>query len=413
MDLAKLHVARSSPVRAGHLRLGAVEQVLAAVRSHLGMDIAFASRVSNGKVVIQYADPRGSTLLDVGDAFEAEKGYCQRIIDGRLPFLIPDTSRVAEAAQLDCTHALPVGAHLSVPMRMSDGSVYGTFCCFSRHPDPSLNQRDLHTLEAFAEIAAAQIEEELCAELERQGALERIRTMIEEHSIQTQYQPIQRLADGAIVGVEALSRFPDQGLRPPSAWFEEAEEVGLGRALELEAIRSALSALAVLPDKAYLAINASPDTLLDPELWYVLRDVPDKRIVLEVTEHRIVDDYKALGQALGKLRDKVRIAVDDVGAGYSGLQHILGLKPDIIKLDLSLTRDIDKDPARRALTSALVGFSRHIECTIVAEGVERFGEYAVLRELGVDCAQGHFLQPPLAMNEVAEYARERHMHKAS
>jgi GAF domain-containing protein len=126
-----------------------VELILKAVREHLGMEVAFASRVANGKVVIQYADTGESALIDAGSVFNAEDGYCQRVLDGPPAILIPDASRVPEAARLECTRTMPIGAHISIPLRLSDGSVYGTFCCFSRNPEPTLNDRDLNTLQAL------------------------------------------------------------------------------------------------------------------------------------------------------------------------------------------------------------------------------------------------------------------------
>ena len=92
--------------------------------------------------------------------------------------------------------------------------------------------------------------------------------------------------------------------------------------------------------------------------------------MIEVTEHQRVEDYGALAKALRTISDRARIAIDDVGAGYAGLRHLVDLAPDILKLDMSLTRDIDTDPARRALALALVVFSREIGCSLVAEGIE-------------------------------------------
>lgn len=118
--------------------------------------------------------------------------------------------------------------------------------------------------------------------------------------------------------------------------------------------------------------------------------------MLEITEHAHVEDYNCLLQAIEPLRARgVRLAVDDAGAGYSSLQHILQLQPDLIKLDIGLTRSIDLDPARRALASALVSFARETGSHIIAEGVETASELAALRSIGVDKAQGYFLGRPM------------------
>jgi EAL domain-containing protein (putative c-di-GMP-specific phosphodiesterase class I) len=121
-----------------------------------------------------------------------------------------------------------------------------------------------------------------------------------------------------------------------------------------------------------------------------------------VTEHSEVEDYGVLRRALAPLRGHVRIAVDDVGAGYAGLRHILDLQPDVLKLDIGLTRDIDRDPARRALAAAMVRFAADIDASIVAEGIERDGERRALADLGVGHGQGWLFSralPPVAASQ--------------
>ena len=130
--------------------------------------------------------------------------------------------------------------------------------------------------------------------------------------------------------------------------------------------------------------------------------------MLEITEHAHVDDYDQLLGALQPLRQAgVRVAVDDAGAGYASLQHILQLKPDLIKLDMALTRNIDADRPRRALASALIGFAQETGSRIIAEGVETAGELAVLRDLGVEKAHGFFLGRPTSLEHALKLiARE-------
>ena len=119
------------------------------------------------------------------------------------------------------------------------------------------------------------------------------------------------------------------------------------------------------------------------------------KLVIEVTEHAQVADFTLLKKKLLQLKGKVRIAIDDVGTGYSGLRHIVDLQPDILKMDMALTRDIDRDPARRALTGALVQLSRDIGCTLVAEGIETLEECRTMANLGVNAGQGYFFARPL------------------
>jgi EAL domain-containing protein (putative c-di-GMP-specific phosphodiesterase class I) len=145
----------------------------------------------------------------------------------------------------------------------------------------------------------------------------------------------------------------------------------------------------------YLAINVSPETVLAGQLDDVLDDVAVERIVLEITEHAAIASYEQLAAALDPLRARgLRVAVDDAGAGYASFRHILRVRPDLIKLDMALTREIDRDHARRALASALITFARETGTSIVAEGVETFEELRTLRQLGVRVAQGYHLGRP-------------------
>jgi EAL domain-containing protein (putative c-di-GMP-specific phosphodiesterase class I) len=171
-------------------------------------------------------------------------------------------------------------------------------------------------------------------------------------------------------------------------WFEEACLIGLGLELELAAVRHALSVLPYVPVDQYLSVNVSPDTVLSGALVPILEGAGGRKLVLEITEHKRVEDHAQLKRQLRVLRPFARVAIDDVGAGYAGLQHIIAFEPDILKLDLSLTRDIDQDAAKRALTGAMVSFAGLTGSVIVAEGVERSSERDVLRELGVDYGQG-------------------------
>ncbi|MBV8559196.1 MAG: EAL domain-containing protein, partial [Acidimicrobiia bacterium] len=214
------------------------------------------------------------------------------------------------------------------------------------------------------------------------------------------YQPIVHLDTGVVAGVEALCRFSDG--RSPENWFHQCEHLDLAAALDLAIIEQALADLPLLPD-GYLSINLSPSTLRDPRLTQLLRapGVPADRIVVEVTEHARVNDYLEAQRVLGALRrGGIRLAVDDAGSGYASLRHILELRPDIVKMDQSITRDIDSDPARQALATALVIFAGEIGASVVAEGVETEAELRALFAAGIQRGQGFAISaaqsPPLA-----------------
>lgn len=174
--------------------------------------------------------------------------------------------------------------------------------------------------------------------------------------------------------------------------------MGLGPDLEIETLTTALGGLDLFPNHMFLALNVSPDILLDQRFSPLLEGVDAKRLVLELTEHTAVDDYRPLMTALRPLRDRgARLAIDDVGAGYANMQHILSLRPDILKIDASLTNNIHVCPSRAALLAGLVQFARTFDTRIVAEGIEVAPQLDRLRELGVDYGQGYLLGRPLLL----------------
>jgi len=155
-----------------------------------------------------------------------------------------------------------------------------------------------------------------------------------------------------------------------------------------------------LPTGLYLSINASPATIVSAEFRAAMAEIPAERVVLELTEHTGIDDYHLFGEAIAELRSNgLRLAVDDAGSGFSSFRHILNLRPDIIKLDIALTRGIDTDPARRALGSAMLTFGLDAyNASIVAEGVETQSELATLQGLGCHYGPGYYLGRPAQMS---------------
>ena len=208
------------------------------------------------------------------------------------------------------------------------------------------------------------------------------------------FQPIVNLEDHDVIGVEALARFRSFPMRRPDEWFAEARALDLGVQLELSTIRQAALGLPKLPPRSYLSVNCSHRAARSPELAPILEPVAE-RMVVEITEHEAVDDYEELARWLAPLRALgVRIAIDDAGAGYASLRHTLQIAPDIVKVDISLTRSIDGDRGKRALARALISFAQEMDMTIVAEGIETDAELQTLLELGVRYGQGYFLAQP-------------------
>ncbi len=374
-----------------------IRVALEAVRKHLGMEIAYVSEFVEGRSVFREVDAPGlEHLIKAGDSRSLDDVYCRHILEGRLPELMADTADHALAQRIPITQAVPIGAHMSVPVRLPDGRAYGMFCCLSPHANRSLNPRDLQMMKVFADMAAHQISRSLEESRGIEEARADVERVVADGRFAVLYQPIFSVEASRAVGFEALCRFESEPYRSPDAWFKRAAEAGCGPMLEAAVLRKALEGLDALPADIFVSINVSPNTIAGGELEPLLRGLPMHRLVLEVTEHAEVDDYGALQAALRSLRENgAKLAIDDAGAGYSSLQHIIQLKPDIIKLDMSLTRAVDKDPCRRALTSALSYFADETDCEIVAEGVETEAELATLKALKVAKGQGFLLGRPM------------------
>jgi EAL domain-containing protein (putative c-di-GMP-specific phosphodiesterase class I) len=375
----------------------AIERILSLARGALDMDVALVGAF-DGDFVVQAVDGEQEWFdLEVGTRIPTEQTYCRRMVQGELPHLVQDAADDERTADLPLTREAGIGAYVGAPIRLWDGTLYGTLCCLSRSAEPSLNERDARFLNVLAEIVADHIDRGQLEGEKRKLEWSRVRAVLDRDDIDIEFQPVFDLADCRIVSLEALARFWTEPMRSPSAWFAEAAEVGLGVELELAAIRSALQRLDDFPPEVALALNVSPTTALDRRFPELLLDVAD-RVVIEITEHAQVDDYDELQRALAPLRQRgAQVAIDDVGAGFANLRHILRLAPDIVKLDLSLTQEISRDPAREALATSLVGFAEGVGASIVAEGISSDEDLSLLRALGVAYGQGFYLARPSSL----------------
>ena len=379
-----------------------IQRVLSSVRGYLGMDVAFVSEFAGQQKIFRNVDSsRADAPVKAGGVVPIAEGYCRHVVEGRLPELIPNTGLLPAARAIPETAAIPIGAHLSVPIRLRSGRTFGTFCSFSYLPKPSLDRRDLELMRTFSQLVARQIDGEVEADDRRLEKLERVRGAVGAGDPQIVYQPICRLADGAVTGVEALSRFTSEPRRTPDQWFDEANEVGLAEMLELLAVRKAIVETETLPRQLTLSVNTSPSVVMHGRLEEALRGFDPHRLVLEVTEHEIIEDYQRLIEALAPYRARgIKVAIDDAGAGYASLRHVLMLRPDIIKFDLSITRGVDVDPMRMAMAAALAEFARHTGTGIIAEGVETESELKVLREIGIEKGQGYLFGRPMSAKAI-------------
>lgn len=364
-----------------------LERTLSDVRTHLNMDVAYiAERAAPDRFVLR--------VLDTGD----DPGALQ--VGAADPYSALIGSNLESVWALDDVSGHGDGGYrtlLSVPIHEATDQIFGVMCCVGRAPRPDLNTSDLAVMRVFADLVG----DRLRGALERRQHRELLRlgtqAVLEGDGLRMAYQPIVDLVSGRVTGFEALARFADETGRSPDRYFADAQKVQLDVDLELAAISRAVTALTDLPKPIYVAVNAGPGTLASGRLGAAFGDAPLGRIVLEVTEHDALPMNAELLAELEGWRDKgVALAVDDAGAGYSGLQQIVRLKPDLVKLDVSLIRGIDQDTVRRSLVAAMVHFAQETGAKIVAEGIEHRAEADTLASLGVHRGQGWWLGRPMS-----------------
>jgi EAL domain-containing protein (putative c-di-GMP-specific phosphodiesterase class I) len=215
------------------------------------------------------------------------------------------------------------------------------------------------------------------------------------------YQPVVHLRTGVVKGYEALTDFSRDLGSTTEDIFREAHQVGLGVDLELHTARLAVAGFQVelaRSPSTYIAVNASPGLLYRPALLEVLSDLPADRVIVEITEQRQFDSYDQLRETVCLVHERgLRVAVDDMGSGFAGLQRLVDIRPEIVKLDRALTSEIDTDPPRRALVAAMRHFADDMGITVIAEGIEREEQLVVLQDIGIDCGQGYLLGRPAPM----------------
>lgn len=252
----------------------------------------------------------------------------------------------------------------------------------------------LATVIDYAAVLGAAVGSTLSARGESEVNDARLRRILDRREFDIAFQPIVELKSRAVVGYEALSRF-DDGVAPDHR-FAEAFAAGLGADFELAAVELASERSAGLPLGAFVSINISPDVLVGGG-ERLRRALPtDRETVLEVTEHVPILDYARLRAAVDTL-DGVGLAVDDAGAGYASMRHILELKPAFAKLDISLVQGIDRDEVRQSLAAGLVHVANRSGFRLIAEGVEHESEAQLLQELGVGLGQGYLFGRPAVL----------------
>jgi EAL domain-containing protein (putative c-di-GMP-specific phosphodiesterase class I) len=250
----------------------------------------------------------------------------------------------------------------------------------------------LATLTEFSVMSAAVLGPALSEMWQRDMIRAEIENVIATRAFHPVFQPIVDLITGEHVGFEALTRF-DDGTRPDLR-FLAADKVGMMERLETACLHEQVKEARGLPAGSFLTLNVSPVLAIQLTPLVEVLDEADRPCVLEVTEHVEIEDYEPLLAALDQVRARARLAVDDAGAGYAGLRHILELRPQFVKLDISLVRNVDTDPARQAMVTGMAHFADIVGCDMIAEGIETANEHNALRLLGVKYGQGYKLARP-------------------
>ena len=356
-----------------------------------GDELAYAAvlELHNGRGATVLADRTGNRRLTAGmplaQRFAAE--LRRRASDG--PWVEDVLARRSEpgfrrlAGAGLCQIAL-------VPIEAS-GELVGLLMAGSANTEPDLRER-LHTLGEFATHAAALIGPALKGRHKREELRDRIRDTIEQGAFVPVFQPIVDLESAAVLGYEALTRFSDG--TPPDRMFADAATCGMSVELESATIAAALGAAGPLPANRFIDVNVSPEMVLAEEPLRTHLRQRGFNIVLEITEHVAIDDYGEIRAAIASLGDHVQLAVDDAGAGFASLRHITELRPQFVKLDRSMIREIDGDLIRQALITGMVHFADSVGSMLIAEGVETEEERWTLLGLGVKSAQGYLFGRP-------------------
>lgn len=378
-----------------------VAELLKTAKDSLGLSLTFLSRMDGELQHLEVVESSIPFFRD-GQTQPRATSLCQAILDGKLPSVIPNVAKLPEAKRLPAARFPHIRSYVSVPVTLSDGSLYGTFCAAGFTADNKLSKRDHALMEVLASAAATIVEPGVQQQHRDATIRARLQPVFHSGGPTIVFQPIVTLVDGTRIGAEALSRFPAECGPAPDETFADATSIGLGVELELLAVRCAA---AHLPDiSGYLAINFSPQTLLDQRCLELLGELPVERIVLELSEHDRVEDYEVLASTLNPFRDRgMRLAIDDVGAGFSSLRHILLTTPDVIKLDRSIVTGVGEDQVLLTLVQALANFGHGTGAVVVAEGVETRNDAAVLREVGVDYAQGWHFARPGSFDQLADF----------
>lgn len=372
-------------------------ELLGALRRRLNMDLAWLGRLDGDLLVLQVVSGDTSSFgLGPGSSVRREDSLYAKVLAGELPSLLPDVRADPRTRDVPVVAELGVRSYAATPVTDADGQVYGMLGCVGREPCVSLSQSDGGFLRLLATFLTEFVIDLRRLWETRSTVWRQVSELLDQGGPRMFFQPVIELGTGRTVAVEALARFPDAA-RGPDDLFASAAGVGLGLELEMAAVRNALRVLPELPPDVLLAVNASPATVTGGLIDLVVGTGAPERVAVEITEHAYIGHGPDLLLAGEVLRGHgTHIAVDDVGTGYAGLEQLLHLRPDVIKMDYFITHGIDLDPARRAVAAGLVKVAEQIGGHVVAEGIESTAELAAVVTAGITYGQGYLLGRPTA-----------------
>jgi EAL domain-containing protein (putative c-di-GMP-specific phosphodiesterase class I) len=378
----------------------AIERLLALAHTQLGMEVALVSEFTQDHQVVRIVagDPQAFGL-QIGGSAPLFDTYCRSVVSGYLPRVIPDARADGRARDLEVTWEAGIGSYIGVPIRFSDGRIYGSLCCLSHSANPSLRERDADFMTMLAGLIGQEFETEWDARARRLETVNRVRGILERGGLGVVFRPIFDLCSLSIVAYEALTRFEDGG--SPERWFAEAADIGLGSDLERAATQAAMAHLIDLPERSFLWMNLSSSAMGASTVRDMVSAVTANRLIVALPPTD-PDDEPRLKEALRDLRASgLRVAIDCVGTGAASLAGICRLQPDVLRLDATAVPSIESNPSLRDVISFLVRFGSEIGAVMVADGIETRRILGVLRDLGVAYGQGYALAPPLTLDDLA------------
>ena len=331
----------------------------------------------------------GSSIFDeVGmEAVALQSTVQSRLLDGPAKLMVEDELRSIDAEVADRAREEGVIAVVQAPIRW-EGEYIGALVLGTKDPAVAETMEMRFTyFEELGTFSGTLFGAQARSYQDRSSSRAAIIDIIDHHRYHPVFQAFVDLSDGSVVGYEALTRF-DDGERPDRR-FLAAHSVGLGTELEAACAEAAIEAARGLSPEMKLSVNFSPASLLDGHAESVMGS-GDRELILEITENAAIESYAAVRQAMSRIKH-CRLAVDDAGAGYSSLNHILELHPEYVKIDIAFVRDIDTNPARQAMVAGLCHFAAQSGTVIIAEGVETAEEAQALRKLGSSLGAGGML----------------------